>query len=429
MRRFTSSLRASLLTVGVVAMVSLTACDPRPVVEFVVNTTDDLVDAVPGDGVCEASPGAGDCSLRAAVMEANATSEATDVRVVLTADAEYQLTLVDSECGLNEVNDASTDDLDINRSLTVVGNGARISSASTPIDIPGYGAFSCGLRIFENHSGRLDLVNLELAPAGQLWGAGAALYNRSTAVLTDVTASGRAPSGGVVFHNLGDLTLVRSTVLSGGLSVSGGSAVWAGILSRNGTLVLLDSEVRGVSSFTIGRFGSTDFDSIHVASGEALIFQSVIRSSSGLANGGPIGPVAVKGDAIDARGPVRIVRSTVGTDGAGRDVSGGDLVEVSGSILVGGCPAAIVSLGYNSDPDGSCLGDGAATDLVANPTEFERVGGYVTWLPVAGSTVIDAIPAGTPGLCDTSWPTDHRAAPRPTGLGCDIGAMERQPSD
>lgn len=48
------------------------ACEPfEPSATFVVNTVEDLSDANPGDGICEATEGAGDCTLRAAIEEGN----------------------------------------------------------------------------------------------------------------------------------------------------------------------------------------------------------------------------------------------------------------------------------------------------------------------------------------------------------------------
>ena len=55
------------MLVGIVA----TACQTADTV-LVVTTTDDTVDAVPGDGACADVEGR--CSLRAAVMEANASA-------------------------------------------------------------------------------------------------------------------------------------------------------------------------------------------------------------------------------------------------------------------------------------------------------------------------------------------------------------------
>jgi hypothetical protein len=55
--------------------------------------------------------------------------------------------------------------------------------------------------------------------------------------------------------------------------------------------------------------------------------------------------------------------------------------------------------------------------------------GGPTWIrpPLLGSPALDAIPIGTPGLCDGAVPTDQRGIPRPQGGACDIGAVERSP--
>ena len=49
----------------------LASCETTPQTTFVVTTTADGRDAAPGDGTCEMTPGAGDCSLRAAIDEVN----------------------------------------------------------------------------------------------------------------------------------------------------------------------------------------------------------------------------------------------------------------------------------------------------------------------------------------------------------------------
>src|SRR5690606_27472863 len=101
-------MRVCALAAALVAVLGLTACEPSPVLELTVNITDDLVDVAPGDGVCEATAGVGDCSLRAAVMEANATPATSAVRVVRAANAQYVLTRVDDTCSFSETNEVST---------------------------------------------------------------------------------------------------------------------------------------------------------------------------------------------------------------------------------------------------------------------------------------------------------------------------------
>jgi hypothetical protein len=362
-------------------------------------------------------------------MEANATPPGTDVRVVLAPGSEHVLTLRNLNCDEENWggNDASVEDLDVTRDLTVVGNGAAVRTDGGEIQDPTYGTLPCAIRVFDNHSGRLRVEDVSLT--GEVFGSGAALRNLATAELVDVTASGSGSVGGVVVHNQGSLIIVRSTVAFGeavgSITVPIPQGPWAGIWTQSGSLVLLDSHVR--SNNGVIRYGSTDFAGIHVASGEATIVQSIVTGHRAAVYT-PGGWGTVHGDGIDARGPVSLIRSTVVDNGAGRDLVGTAAVEVTGSIL-GACGTVVTSQGYNADADGSCLGAGEATDLVATPTTFGGPSDDPRWLPAAGSAVLDAVPAGTPDLCDGTWPADQRGAPRQSGPACDIGALERQPSD
>lgn len=54
----------------------LAGCDVEPPPEFVVNSTVDGSDAAPGDGICEMTAGTADCSLRAALQEADTIDRA-----------------------------------------------------------------------------------------------------------------------------------------------------------------------------------------------------------------------------------------------------------------------------------------------------------------------------------------------------------------
>ncbi len=81
---------------------------------FTVNSNIDVVDANPGDGLCQtATPG--QCTLRAAVQEANALSGADTI--TMPADI-YTLTIA----GAGE-DAAATGDLDITGDLTITGAG------------------------------------------------------------------------------------------------------------------------------------------------------------------------------------------------------------------------------------------------------------------------------------------------------------------
>jgi CSLREA domain-containing protein len=90
--------------------------------KFVVNSTDDAVDANTSDGICETAPFNNVCTLRAAIQQANTLAGAD--KIVLKAK-KYVLTLT----GTGE-DSAATGDLDITDSVTIVGAG----SAYTIVD-------------------------------------------------------------------------------------------------------------------------------------------------------------------------------------------------------------------------------------------------------------------------------------------------------
>ena len=87
----TRSIRSSLLVsagaIGaLVLLFTLLGVAPRrsvtaaPQAAFTVNSTSDAIDANPGNGVCETST-PGQCTLRAAIMEANALPGADTINV------------------------------------------------------------------------------------------------------------------------------------------------------------------------------------------------------------------------------------------------------------------------------------------------------------------------------------------------------------
>src|SRR5438552_177020 len=90
---------------------------------FLVNSTDDAPDAIPGDGICAKLTGV--CTLRAAIMEANMLP-GTDT-VTLPAGI-YRLTIPGAGEDLG-----ATGDLDILDDLFLIGAGA----SSTVIDAGG----------------------------------------------------------------------------------------------------------------------------------------------------------------------------------------------------------------------------------------------------------------------------------------------------
>ena len=92
------------------------------------------------------------------------------------------------------------------------------------------------------------------------------------------------------------------------------------------------------------------------------------------------------------------------------------------------CSDQVVSTGWNVVADSSCFAgttsDQVGVDAALGPLA-DNGGPTLTLLPGATSPAVDAIPLGTPFLCDGSSPTDQRGVARPRGAACDIGSVER----
>src|SRR5579862_2370328 len=84
---------------------------------FTVTDTADVIDAHPGDGICETATGNGICTLRAAIQESNALAGSDTVNLPAGT---YTLTIP----GTDEDMSASGD-LDITDDLTIIGAGQR----------------------------------------------------------------------------------------------------------------------------------------------------------------------------------------------------------------------------------------------------------------------------------------------------------------
>lgn len=106
------------------AVVIIAAGSPAKAVDFVVNSTADMVDLLPGDGVCDADPGpATVCTLRAAVQEANALPNDPSQPAPFDRDriglygGTYTLTIP----GRDE-DQAATGDLDLTETVEILGD-------------------------------------------------------------------------------------------------------------------------------------------------------------------------------------------------------------------------------------------------------------------------------------------------------------------
>ncbi|MBI3115271.1 MAG: CSLREA domain-containing protein [Candidatus Kerfeldbacteria bacterium] len=407
MKRTSRKLRHHNLPKGLVgimsavALFSLLLTSGIPTVDaaiFVVDITADTVDSSPGDGVCADS--AGNCSLRAAIIEANAFAGAD---VITLPAGTYSLTIA----GTGE--DATlTGDLDITGDLTINGAGVAV----THID---GGSLD---RVLDIQSGATVQVNGVSIQKGDPASNAGGILNQGALTLTKsavVDNTGLNFGGGI--GNLGTLTLIDSTVShneTNGLNLSGGG----GGVFNQGMMTLMGSTFN--DNMTLGRGGA-----IYNLDQTLDVTNSTISGNIAL-NGGGL---------FNRFGTIGITHGTVAgntaTDNGGGIWNFGGTLSVANTIVSGNmaataatnCAGTITSLDYNVDSGTSCAfagtGDLNSTDpLLGSLTN--NSGPTETHALTSGSPAVDAVV-----LANCSVSTDQRGVPRPMGPACDIGAFER----
>ena len=338
---------------------------------FVVNSTADLVDVNPGDGVCETGM-TGDCTLRAAIQEANAL-EGEDT-ITLPAGT-YTLAIP----GTGE--DASaTGDLDITGSLEIVGDGA----GTTVIDAGDLD------RVFHIAS-EASLTARGLTIRNGNLDAGAGVLVQGTFILENgVIADNAGSSGGGVFST-GSTTITESLIINNSAVPNDGG----GLFAANGTLTLVNSTVASNSATGIGG--------------------GLVTTAQGGSPQVSINNVTFAGNSASNGGGIFFWSGTM---------SVGNTI-VANSLGGGNCSGVqpISSLGNNLSSDGTCNFSASGDLLNTNPLLgplADNGGPTQTLALLAGSPAIDA------GNSETCAATDQRGVTRPQGDACDIGAFEFQ---
>lgn len=239
---------------------------------FKVNSTDDIVDAAPGDGVCITATGV--CTLRAAIQEANALLGSDEIRLRATT---YRLTLN----GTGE-DAAASGDLDIVDSVTIVGKGASL----TIVD--------------GHHSDRVfhvigidtiaSFVGLKIQNGVVLsdTDGGGGIYNFvATVIVKNCTITNNicyARYGGGIFSAYGNLKVVSSLVTQNELYYQGGATMGGGIASlANTSLKIIGTKIKDNFVSNIADTAATD--DVALGGGLAILLGTVkIRSCKILGN-------------------------------------------------------------------------------------------------------------------------------------------------
>jgi CSLREA domain-containing protein len=233
------SIKAMMLSLVFLLLVSFTSVNShvwplrvvRAATTFTVNSTGDLPDNNIGDGIC--NNGAGACTLRAAIQEAN--SVAGDDTIAFNVPAASTITL-------------STALPDLTTNINIVGPGSaqltvrRSSAVATP-----------DFRIFFNNNQTVNISGMTISngrtAAGQpgagfggIGGSGGGILNAGTMSLTDMVITGnRTGDGG---------TGGSST---GGFGGFGGGISSAGVLTMTNVTVTNNATGNGA----VGLFGGS----------------------------------------------------------------------------------------------------------------------------------------------------------------------------
>ncbi|WP_406263043.1 hypothetical protein OHT93_00355 [Streptomyces sp. NBC_00191] len=387
------------------APVSAAAAGPT---EFTVDTAFDAVDVDPSDGLCRTATST--CSLRAAVMAANARPGST---ITLPA-GRYLLTIPPNPLLLvGSHPDPSTGDLNVNAPTTILGAATR----TTVIDAN---------RIDRAFRMRADTRLSDLTITG-------GVAKQREVPITD--------TGGGGIANGKNMTLRRVAVTRNSAGYGGG------VFNTPGShLNLIDSTVSGNLA---GEAGGIRFDD------SGTVINSTISDNRVTDPGDRPGSLGGYGGGVDIRGlgTVEFLNSTItgnsSTHGGGINIAPAYLDSLPGPIrdildlplghlilqnsivagntsegASGDCERAfadIASHGHNIDGDGSCHLT-AAGDL---PSRAPLVG------PLGdngGPTDTNALLHGSPALDAASHcpATDQRGITRPQGAACDIGAYEHK---
>lgn len=381
---------------------------------FTAANLNDLVDAKPGDGKCSSIVNPPNdttyCTLRAAIMEANATATKDTIRLI--DGATYVLTLPGKNGGAEKGDLNITQPVRIETESLVPGSATRAIIDANQVD-----------RVLNISVGDVDLFNLGIT-GGELLlgdgddvGGGIRYYNQSATSL--LTLSFVALYGNVDEHN------------PAGLYVgSGKTLIQDSQIYNNNPIAIFNSNSSVNVNTTIER-SSIYGNNTAILAGKILsISNSTISgNNTGIAAGSQDNTIFIVASTIAANLQAGI--STY-TDKAFNVLIGNSVFANNGKNCLWYAPSAKFTLVENLYDDATCpmggMGDKHNIPALLSPLGYYG-GPTPTHRPLAGSPLIDH---GNLGLCDDSQ-IDQRGLPRSVDFAgmdpprCDIGSVELDP--
>ncbi|MCJ7513447.1 MAG: right-handed parallel beta-helix repeat-containing protein, partial [Anaerolineales bacterium] len=393
---------------------------------FFVESTEDGIDSNLGDGVCATA--LGQCTLRAAVMETNALPTADRIEL---GPQVYGLSIP----GLFE-EQATTGDLDIYGTLTIVGQGMTL----TGVDAGGTGMGDRAIHVHPGATFRLEGVDVVNADIG-MGSNGAGLRNDSgNVVIQGSSFQFNRAHNGAGLMNVGQM-VIRNSLIGSNTATDSGAGV-----RNDGTLEIDSSSILENDALAGPGAGIQNH-------GTLVIRNSTISNN----RAGPVGGAIYNGYGPTSSGAsLTINNSTIFgnlalTGGSTEPTTGGiynvdaSSVQLSNSILAWNgvddsthvtyvdCLGTITSRGYNlfsavdaCTLDGDLTGNILTADPGLGPREEDPA--HTASFPLLpGSPALEAGSPLAPGSSDAACdPVDQRGILRPQVARCDIGAREME---
>lgn len=460
------------------------AAAPNMTLTLTVNNTADVPDAHPGDGKCETATGNGICTLRAAIMETNASAGADTIN--LKPSTEYVLSRPgDDSTALNG-------DLDITGDLQINGAGATVNGGGIDrvFDIrphkPSHWVGLAALTVRNGHSkdgggiynsGVLYLESVAVTSNHGTEGGG--IYNRGTLVIENSNINGNTADyngggiendglqhgsiklrlstvndnttagwGGGIYNPHGKVQIDTSAVFNnhsgwaGGGIFSGG--VGADLLVTNSTI---SSNKTGTPNGpTANGGGIINWGDADKGGGVATFVNSTIANNTAT---GPGGGIMNEGGSTGHPATVNLYSTTVSWNmssynGGGVSNSGfqPDFVNLWNTVIANNrkrsstgplndCEGALNSQDYNliRTTSGCTVTGLTAHNILNTPAALGTLkgnGGLTNTVALLGNS--PAINTGNPNGCidqlGMQLATDQRGYARTAGGRCDIGAFE-----